>query len=106
MTLTAAALLAAGAILCSFTIPGGAQEKKAETNPAPLPSPGWGKALPLGPDARVKITEAYAKHVGSDAYFWSWPMVNMYNRRLAFSRMKEQRYVGPLMEAPLTGSSC
>jgi hypothetical protein len=99
--LTATALLTAGASLGTFTLTSGAQEKKAEVDPMPLPSPGWAKALPPGPDARVKITEAYAKHVGSDAHFWSWPMVNMYNRRLAFSRMKEQRYVGPLMEAPL-----
>src|SRR5580698_4929269 len=71
-------------------------------NPQPLPpSPDWARALPPGPDARVKITEAYAAHVARDAFFWAWPLVNMYNRRLAFSKMTEQRYVGPLLEAPL-----
>jgi hypothetical protein len=74
--LPTAVLLAAGTILGSFTITSHAQEKKAEADPTPLPSPGWAKALPPGPDARVKITEAYAKHIGSDAYFWTWPMVN------------------------------
>ena len=49
----------------------------------------------------MKITEAYAAHVARDAFFWAWPLVNMYNRRLAFSKMKEHRYVGPLLEAPL-----
>lgn len=74
----------------------------AELNPQPLPpSPGWDQALPSGPDASVKITEAYAAHVARDAFFWAWPLVNMYNRRLAFSTMKEHRYVGPLLEAPL-----
>lgn len=74
----------------------------SQLNPQPLPpSPDWGRALPPGPDLRVKITEAYAAHVASDAFFWAWPLVNMYNRRLAFSKMKENRYVGPLMEAPL-----
>jgi hypothetical protein len=77
----------------------------AETSslsPQPLPpSPGWGRALPTGPDARVKITEAYAAHVARDSFFWAWPLVNMYNRRLAFSKMREQKYVGPLLEAPL-----
>jgi len=48
-----------------------------------LPSPKWMFAMPPGPDGRVKITEEYAKHVGRDAYFWAWPMVNIYNRRVA-----------------------
>jgi hypothetical protein len=65
------------------------------------PSPGWGRALPPGPDTRVKITEAYARLVARDAYFWAWPLVNMYNRRLAFARMTEMRYAGPLPQAPL-----
>ena len=74
----------------------------SELNPQPLPpSPLWGGALPPGPDARVKITEAYAAHVARDAFFWAWPLVNMYNRRLAFSKMKEHRYAGPLLESPL-----
>src|SRR4029434_3351567 len=44
------------------------------------PSPGWVRALPSGPDTRVKITEEYAKLVARDAYFWAWPMVYIYNR--------------------------
>jgi hypothetical protein len=96
--LLATATLAAASML-------GVPEASAETsslNPQPVPpSPGWGRAMPPGPDARVKITEAYAAHVARDAFFWAWPLVNMYNRRLAFSKMTEQRYVGPLLEAPL-----
>lgn len=65
------------------------------------PSPSWSRSIPPGPDTRVKITEEYAKLVARDAFFWAWPLVNMYNRRLAFSKMNEQRYVGPLLEAPL-----
>jgi hypothetical protein len=64
------------------------------------PSPGWTRAMPAGPDARVKITEEYARHVGRDAYFWAWPMVNVYNRRLHFLSIKEIVRAGPLMEAP------
>jgi hypothetical protein len=40
--------------------------------------------MPRGPDVRVKITEGHAKLVARDVYFWAWPMVNIYNRRLAF----------------------
>lgn len=64
-------------------------------------SPTWARALPPGPDTRVAITEAYAAHVARDAFFWAWPLVNLFNRRIAFSKMKEHRYVGPLLEAPL-----
>ena len=72
------------------------------TSKMPL-SPNWSQALPTVPDARVKITEAYAAHVARDVFFWAWPLVNMYNRRLAFSKFKEFRYAGPLLEAPLNG---
>jgi hypothetical protein len=57
--------------------------------------------LPPGPDARVRITEEYARLVGRDAYFWAWPMMNIYNRRLAFSQFKEAVRTGPLVGAPL-----
>ena len=94
-TLAAASTLGAGA-------PSVARAQNSSLNPQPLPpSPDWARALPPGPDARVKITEAYAAHVARDAFFWAWPLVNMYNRRLAFSKMTEHRYVGPLLEAPL-----
>ena len=42
--------------------------------------------MPPGPDVRVKITEQYARMVARDAYFWAWPMVNIYNRRQAFEQ--------------------
>jgi hypothetical protein len=93
-TLAAASALGAGTPLQV------AQAQQPAAPPIAL-SPSWSRALPPGPDTRVKITEEYARHVARDAYFWAWPLVNMYNRRLAFSRMKEHRYVGPLLEAPL-----
>jgi hypothetical protein len=78
-----------------------ASAETSSLNPQPLPpSPDWARAMPPGPDTRVKITEEYAKHVGRDAYFWAWPMVNMYNRRLHFMQVKEIMLRGPLMEAP------
>jgi hypothetical protein len=65
------------------------------------PSPGWTRAMPPGPDARVKITAEYAKHIARDAYFWAWPLVNMYNRRLFFATVKKMTYSGSLPQAPL-----
>jgi hypothetical protein len=96
------AAAAAGVLIGLVTTAVDAQEKAA-ADPTVALSPGWARALPSGPDARVKITEAYARLVAGDAYFWAWPMVNMYNRRLYFSAMKEHRYFGPLMEAPING---
>jgi hypothetical protein len=65
------------------------------------PSIHWRRALPPGPDVRVKITEEYARLVARDAYFWAWPMVNIYNRRLVFAQVKEAVKAGPLVFAPL-----
>lgn len=98
--LLAGAMLAASAV--ASTSMSGARAQTSSLDPQPVtPSPGWSRALPPGPDARVKITDAYAAHVARDAFFWAWPLVNTYNRRLAFSKMTEQRYAGPLLEAPL-----
>jgi hypothetical protein len=73
-----------------------------ELNPQPLPpSPNWAHAMPTGPDMRMKITEEYARHVGKDAYFWGWPMANIFNRRLAFKDVKEPVMSGPVPIAPL-----
>lgn len=71
-------------------------------NPQPLPpSPEWARALPPGPDTSVKITEAYAAMVARDAYFWAWPLVNLYNKRLGFKDVPEPMLVGPALAAPL-----
>jgi hypothetical protein len=85
-------LLASVAALALFTV---AQAQTVS------PSPQWTQAMPPGPDTRVKITEEYAKLVARDAYFWAWPMVNVYNRRLAFSQVKEAVKAGPLIQTPV-----
>jgi hypothetical protein len=60
-----------------------------------------------GPDARVKdasvkITEEYARLVGCEAYFWAWPMINVYSRRLAFGQVPEPGIMGGVLPvAPL-----
>ena len=65
------------------------------------PSIHWSRAMPPGPDARVKITEAYAQHVIRDAFFWAWPLVNVYNKRRGAEQSKELAYAGPVPAAPL-----
>ncbi|HZF15908.1 MAG TPA: DUF1254 domain-containing protein [Steroidobacteraceae bacterium] len=55
-----------------------------------------------GPFAGTRITEAYARMVARDAYFWAWPMVNVYNRRLTFKDLPEPGLMGGIVPvAPL-----
>ena len=65
------------------------------------PSPLWVRSMPPAPDARVKITEAYAALVARDAYFWAWPLVNVYNRRLSVKDLPDFIKAGPVPSAPL-----
>ena len=44
------------------------------------------RAAVPGPVPGTRITEAYARLLARDAYFWAWPMANIYNKRLAFGR--------------------
>jgi hypothetical protein len=66
-----------------------------------MASPEWARAMPPGPETKVKVTEAYARLVARDAYFWAWPMLNVYNRRLAFSQTPKIMMLGPIPAAPL-----
>ena len=50
----------------------------------------------------TRITEPYARMVAREAYFWAWPMVNIWNRRLAFSQAPERGLMnGVVPFAPL-----
>jgi hypothetical protein len=96
-------LFLGGATMAAASAAGGAQVARAQqfTPTALAPSPGWGRAMPPGPDTRVRITESYAAHVARDVYFWAWPMANIYNRRLAFKDVTDFVMAGPVPTAPL-----
>jgi len=51
--------------------------------------------------AGTKITAEYAALVARDAFFWAWPLVNVYNRRLAFKDLPDIAMSGPVPVAPL-----
>jgi hypothetical protein len=93
------ATLAVGSAIESFTPLHATQVQPPAQSIAP--SSGWLQALPPAPDVRTKVTEEYARHVARDAYFWAWPLVNMYNRRLAFQQVKDFIFAGPVPSAPL-----
>jgi hypothetical protein len=54
-----------------------------------------------GPLPGTRITEEYVRMVGRDAYFWGWPMVNLYNRRLTYAKVPMIGIAGPVVAAPL-----
>jgi hypothetical protein len=55
----------------------------------------------LSPVAGTKITQEYAELVGRDAYFWAWPLVNIYIRRLVREKIPEIMVSGGVPVAPL-----
>ena len=54
-----------------------------------------------GPVPGTRMTEEYVHMVGRDAYFWGWPMVNLYNRRLTYAKVPTIGIAGPVVAAPL-----
>src|SRR5262249_5542531 len=57
---------------------------------------------PPSTSASTRITEPYARMVAREAYFWAWPMVNVYNKRLAFAQAPEPGLMGGVLPfAPL-----
>jgi hypothetical protein len=97
------------ALVCTgATILGGCQRGESPaTGPSetvatePAPAEAAKEAVP-GPVKGTRLTETYARMVARDTYFWAWPMVNMYNRRLAFKQAPEPGLMnGVLPLAPL-----
>lgn len=59
-----------------------------------------GKIVP-GPVAGTRITESYVRLVARDAYFWAWPLVNVYSRRQSVAKASQLLRVGHSMMPPL-----
>jgi hypothetical protein len=54
-------------------------------------------SAPSSVGAEVRITEPYVRMVMRDAYFWAWPLINIYNRRLAFEQIPSPGLLGGIM---------
>jgi hypothetical protein len=83
MTTTRREILAGGVLLASTGL---ATLARAETIP---PSPGWTGAMPSAPVPQTRITEQYTAMIAREAYFWAWPLVNVYNRRLTYAKVPD-----------------
>lgn len=62
-----------------------------ESNAAAAP-----KSVP-GPVAGTRMTDEYVRQVGRTAFFWAWPMVNIYNRLVAFGQLPEPGLMGGIV---------
>ena len=66
----------------------GAQSRAVETTVAsPVP----------GPVAGNKVTEGYVRMMAREAYFWAWPMANIFNRRQAFKDLPGPGLMGGIV---------
>jgi len=64
--------------------------------------PAVSKAAPAGPVAGTQMPATYVRNLAKMAYIWGWPMVNLHNRHLVFSKVPENGLGdGVLPVAPL-----
>jgi hypothetical protein len=91
-------LISAGAVCVVLLTASSMSAVEAKTPVAP--SPGWAAAVPPGPVRGTKMTEEYAELVARNAYFWAWPLVNVYNRRLTYEKVSETVLSGPVPPSP------
>ena len=54
------------------------------------------QAVP-GPDSKARLSDDYVRLVARDAFFWAWPIVNVYNRRVAFGRLPHPMLLGGVL---------
>jgi hypothetical protein len=78
---------------CNSNPPSAAPEQPAASAPASEQ-----KAIP-GPVAGTRLTEAYVTQMGRYAYFWAWPMANIYNRVQTFEKLPGPVLLGGIVPA-------
>ncbi|MDM0070444.1 DUF1254 domain-containing protein [Variovorax sp. J31P207] len=64
----------------------------------PLQALAMAPAVP-GPDPEARLSDDYVRLVARDAYFWAWPIVNVYNRRVALGRLPHPMLLGGVLPA-------
>ncbi len=69
-----------------------------------VPLPKTAAEVP-GPASGTQMTKEYVQTVGRMAYVWGWPMVNMGNRSIAFSKLPEPGLIGGILPAAFNGAT-
>lgn len=63
---------------------------------APAPTGASPSKIP-GPVPGTRMTPEFVTSVGTSAYLWAWPMVNLHNRLVAFSQLPEPGLMGGIV---------
>jgi hypothetical protein len=63
---------------------------------APAPEP---QKTIAGPVPGTRLTEGYVAQVARSAYFWAWPMANIYNRVQTFEKLPGPALLGGIVPA-------
>src|SRR5580698_5748688 len=50
-----------------------------------------------GPVPGTRLTAEYVRSIGTAAYLWGWPMVNMHNRKLILEKLTEPGLMGGIV---------
>ena len=90
MTTTRSRNLLAAALVCALVF------TTAQAQQVPLPI--TATEVP-GPVAGTVMTKEYVQAIGRMAYVWGWPLVNMGNRSIAFSKLPAPGKIGGVLPA-------
>jgi len=58
-------------------------------------------SFPRGPAPGARFTPDYVSEIARFAYFWAWPLVNVFNRYIAFKRVRRPILVGGIAPVAL-----
>jgi hypothetical protein len=66
----------------------------ASSPPAPIMASRVPGAIPTGPAPGSRLTQEFVREIGRFAYFWAWPLVNVFNRYNSFKRVHRPLLIG------------
>jgi hypothetical protein len=79
--------LTIGAMVCALAMLAGSAQAQQ------FPIPQTAAEVP-GPPPGTAMTKEYVQTIGRMAYLWGWPLVNVANRSVAFSKAPEPGLLG------------
>lgn len=92
-SLNSRTILATTALLLTLSVPAWS---------APSAAGDASSKFPPGPVAGTQLPQSYVRNLAKMAYIWGWPMVNIHNRHMVFSKVPENGLGdGVLPVAPL-----
>ncbi|MET4385246.1 hypothetical protein ABIB73_000981 [Bradyrhizobium sp. F1.4.3] len=100
----ALATMGAGAAASVAVAPDVAQAQQSAKGAVPPPTNSTAKSLSA--TANTALSKEYVQMVGRFAYFWAWPLVNSFNRRVALTSVPEPGLRGGVLPNAPLGQVC